>query len=78
MSNADASPRSLAYAMGSDLLLGVGFAVLALGSAMRPAALLRPTSAPVVLVGMGLVLSGGMLRILAGETLPTVGGDRYG
>ena len=66
--------HSLTCALGSDLFFGVDFALLAIASAMNPILLLSPASTPVVFVGLGLVIGGGILRIVAGETLSTVSG----
>lgn len=67
--------RSLACALASDLLFAVGFGVLTVVSALSMPSLPSPAH-PMVLFGLGLILGGGLLRILAGESLPTVRGVR--
>jgi hypothetical protein len=64
---------SLACAVASDLLFAVGFGVLTIFNALSLPALPSPTQ-PGVVLGLGLVVGGGLLRILAGESLPTLRG----
>jgi hypothetical protein len=79
MSNAvDAVPddrSSLACALASDLLFAVGFGVLTIVSALSLPALASPVQ-PGIVLGLGFVFGGGLVRILAGESLPTVRGGR--
>lgn len=77
MSNAvDTVPEDrqlLVCAVASDLLFALGFGVLTVVSALSLPALPSPVQ-PGVVLGVGLVFGGGLLRILAGESLPTVRG----
>jgi hypothetical protein len=64
---------SVACAVVSDLLFGVGFGLLAIASTMYPAPLLSMAH-PLGFVGLGFVIGGGLCRIIAGDKLPPVGG----
>jgi hypothetical protein len=66
---------SLACALASDLLFAVGFGVLTVVSALSVPALPSPLQ-PGIVLGLGLVIGGGLCRILAGESLPAVRGVR--